>query len=34
MSRSEVVWILVGALLIGTAGVAAFVVVTYAFSLF
>jgi hypothetical protein len=34
MSHREVVWILVGALLIGAAGAGAFIVATYAFSLF
>jgi hypothetical protein len=34
MSQREVVWILVGAVLIAAAGAVAFVVATYALSLF
>jgi hypothetical protein len=34
MSQREVVWILVGAVLIAAAGAGAFVVTTYALSLF
>jgi hypothetical protein len=34
MSQREIVWILVGALLIGAAGAGAFVVATYAFNIF
>ena len=34
MSQREVVWILIGALLIAAAGVAAFVVTTYALGMY